>query len=385
MEGLPCRRIESITMSFMFSSSNPASAVQGLLCRALVIFTLLVCLNPAGAQSQGYTDAFNAYQNQKFGEAESIWLGLARDKDVNAQYALGVMHLRGEARKSSPALAFSWFEKAADQGHATAMFNLGVAYWEGSGVNMDRRRALELWEESANKGDSGAQFNLGLAYYIGEEREHDLDLAAQWVGKAAEQNHPEAKRILKAIDAELEAQRAESPMPITTGDPLLANGSDNSATQTADSAAATSAYWRSVERTTSLYDRPGGTVFREIPPGTPLNVLSQDGDWTWVAPPEGLRTWVYAKFIDVSGESGTIQASSVRVRPQPSADNSTSPPLGVYPTGARVKVLRAKGEWVEIRAPESIGAWIKTDDIIQYRDTAENRASDWARAKSAGV
>ena len=78
----------------------------------------------------------------------------------------------------------------------------------------------------------------------------------------------------------------------------------------------TNTYWRSVGRTTSLYDRPGGTVFREIPPGTPLTILSRDGDWVWVTPPDGLRTWVYAKFIDVSGGKGVISATSVRVRPE---------------------------------------------------------------------
>ena len=71
--------------------------------------------------------------------------------------------------------------------------------------------------------------------------------------------------------------------------------------------------------------------------------------------------------------------------PKPSTDDATSPPLGVYPTGAQVEVLGASGEWVEIRAPDSIGAWTRAADVIEYQDTAENRASDWARAKAAGV
>ena len=373
----------------MFSRDHHGFAVSGIVRCALLAIAMFGYLHPALAQSARYTDAFNAYQNQKFAEAEAIWMALAADGDVNAQYALGVMHLRNEAGEPSATSAFAWFEKAADQGHATAMFNLGVAYWEGSGVAMDRSRALALWEQSANKGDSGAQFNLGLAYYIGEEREHDLDLAAEWVGKAAAQNHPEARRILKVINAELEQHDAGAPAPVTTGDSLPAEDTVDTAAATgsndADGKSPTSTYWRSVNRNVSLYDRPGGNVFREIPPGTPLDMLSQDGDWAWVMPPEGLRTWVFAKFIDVSGDHGIINANSVRVRPEPSTDNAVSPPLGVYPTGARVQVLRAKGEWVEIRAPESVGAWIRTEDMIQYQDSAENRATDWARAKAAGV
>ena len=150
----------------------------------------MLSLNPVAAQSSRYAEAFTAYQNQKFNDAESIWLELANAGDVNAQYALGVMHLRQEASDASPAAAFSWFEKAAGQGHATAMFNLGVAYWEGTGVTQNKGQALDLWEQSAQKGDSGAQFNLGLAYYIGEERNPDLAQAAKWIGRAAKQNHP---------------------------------------------------------------------------------------------------------------------------------------------------------------------------------------------------
>ena len=114
------------------------------------------------AQSEEYQKAFSAYQVQDFPNAERIWKSLAEKGDFNAQYALGVMELRGETQNPSNENAFRWFLEAANQGHVTAMFNVGVAFWEGAGTAQDKRMALQWWEQSAEAGDSGAQFNLGL-------------------------------------------------------------------------------------------------------------------------------------------------------------------------------------------------------------------------------
>ena len=168
----------------------------------ILFFLLLVASYQVYGQSDQYKEAYAAYQTQNFEKASSIWTRLAEDGDFNAQYALGVMELRGETETADPKQAFEWFQLAADQGHTTAMFNLGVAYWEGAGVKRDRERALKWWERSANSGESGAQYNLGLAYYIGEEIPADLQRATKWIGMAAEQNHPEAKRMYLALTHE---------------------------------------------------------------------------------------------------------------------------------------------------------------------------------------
>jgi len=365
------------------------------------IFSILFCLTLAAqteAQSSRYEQAFSAYQTQKFSDAEEIWTELANAGDVNAQYALGVMHLRQEASDAAPVAAFSWFEKASEQGHATAMFNLGVAYWEGTGVEQDKGKALSLWEESALKGDSGAQFNLGLAYYIGEERNPDLTEASKWIGLAADQNHPEATRILAVIKSEL-ASSGQSTS--TTAEAAAAN---NDATQiaavssdtgTASSNTANSQsdnaneplkrFWKSVDQETSLYDKTSGTPFRTISPGTPLEIIGQDGGWARVTLPDGLRTWIFKKFIDITDNTGVINADAVRVRPKPSTDNTVSPPIGKYRRGDRVEVINSNDEWVEIRAPKQIGAWLKVEDIVEYKDTESNRERAWQQALSAGM
>ena len=384
--------------------------LASLLSRLLLAaFVCLAILNPANAQSAQYKDAFSAYQIQNFTVAENIWTELADNGNINAQYALGVMHLRQEATDSSPAAAFSWFRKAASLGHATAMFNLGVAYWEGSGVAQDKSQALTLWEQSAEQGDSGAQFNLGLAYYIGEERALNLPEAARWISLAAEQNHPEAKRILKIISAEINRsptlekaavnKASEPPVGTTSDVPVQPSDRENTVVTSIaspatdnkvqspeqESAAEEFEYWKTVDKAIPIFDVPNGVVFRQLPPGTPLELVSQKGDWARITLPAGLRTWIYSKYIDVNGNRGVINADGVRVRPSPSTSNSTSPPLGKYRRGEKVVVLDSKGDWTEIRAPKDIGAWLRTEYMVKYLDTEMNRQQQWTKSSAHGA
>ncbi len=357
----------------------------------LAICTMLFSVGTVVAQSSEYEQAFNAYQNQQFDSAESLWVSLANAGDVNAQYALGVMHLRKEASDSSPVAAFSWFEKAAGQGHATAMFNLGVAYWEGAGVSQDKATAVDLWQEAALKGDSGAQYNLGLAYYIGEEKAVDLDQASKWIALAADQNHPEAKRTLKVISSEREnnAQLVVANASATTSSTIAnASSSETSSEELAavsPSSDTTVQYWRSIDSTISLFSEPSGIPFRDLPPNTPLEVSGQDNGWAKVTMPTGLRTWIYSNFIDVEGSTGVITATDVRIRPSPSTDNNTSPPLGKYRKGDKVEVIDTQGEWTQIRAPKSIGGWLRTEEIEEYSDTSANRNKQWEQARKNGA
>ena len=101
--------------------------------------------------------------------------------------------------------------------------------------------------------------------------------------------------------------------------------------------------------------------------------------------PDGLRTWIFSKFIDIDNNQGVINADAVRIRPKPSTNNSDSPPIGKYQRGDRVEVISTAGEWVEIRAPKKVGAWLKVEDIVEYKDTEANRDRQWQQALAAGM
>ncbi len=390
------------------------------LLKMFVSVLLLVASFTAYPQSDQYKLAFSAYQTQDFISAETIWAGLAEQGNINAQYALGVMQLRGEAVNASPKKALSWFKKAAASGHTTAMFNVGVAYWEGSGVKKNRNKALKWWEKSAVAGDSGAQFNLGLAYYIGEERQADLELAARWIGMAAQQNHPESQRIYNILlqnnpqyaslstpgaddQAAATNQANENSAPENTGQPASTEEIQSASTEEIQSASTEEiqpasteeiqpasteeiqstpvteySYWKTaIEVTLNAQADSSSPLFYGLPQGTPVEVLEEKGGWSRVTLPDGLKMWVFENYLSVNGNKGVITGTGVRVRPIPSTDNTLSPPVGAYRNGDRVTILEHEGQWQMVRAPKHVGGWVKTIQLEKYQDSEENRDELW--------
>lgn len=348
--------------------------------------------NQVLAQSDEYKQAYSAYQTQNFSKADEIWRKLATEGDINAQYALGVMELRGETKNANSVSAFNWFKMAADKGHATAMFNVGVAYWEGSGVEKNRPEALKWWEQSAEAGDSGAQFNLGLAYYIGEEKTTNLPVAAKWISKAVKQNHPEAKKIYDILltenpeiaNLDLAAIQVSTKQSGETGaGNTQADTSDLSQIPVINKK---ETYFKTASDAL-IRTKPGsnGKIFSTLPQDTPVEVISSENNWLKVTLPSGIKTWVFENFILVYGKQGTIQGEGVRVRPHPSTDNENSPPIGAYKNGDSVTVLQKEGQWYQIRAPKHIGGWIPKTKLIEYQDTEVNRNQLWEIALSKGL
>ncbi|MEI7599222.1 MAG: tetratricopeptide repeat protein [Aestuariivirga sp.] len=61
-----------------------------------------------------------------------------------AQYALGVMSIKGEGVKKNPSQGLKWLMAAARKRYAPAEAYLGDLYWSGQIVNADRTRAV-MW------------------------------------------------------------------------------------------------------------------------------------------------------------------------------------------------------------------------------------------------
>jgi hypothetical protein len=62
----------------------------------------------------------------------------------SAQYALGIMNIRGEGVKQNPQQGLKWLIAAARKRHAPSEAYLGDLYWEGKLVRIDRTRAV-MW------------------------------------------------------------------------------------------------------------------------------------------------------------------------------------------------------------------------------------------------
>ena len=73
------------------------------------------------------------------------------------QFNLGRMYYFGEGVKQDYAKALEWFQKAAEQGYATAQNNLGSMYYNGQGVKVNYAKAAEWFQKAAQQCDETAQ------------------------------------------------------------------------------------------------------------------------------------------------------------------------------------------------------------------------------------
>jgi len=102
--------------------------------------------------------------------------GVAEAQAVWAQMLLD----RGE-----PEQGFSWFNKAAAQGHLMALNMVGRCYDLGWGTRVDKARAAECFGVAATRGLDWAMYNYGTALALGEGVAEDKAAALAWFEKAA--------------------------------------------------------------------------------------------------------------------------------------------------------------------------------------------------------
>jgi uncharacterized protein len=100
--------------------------------------------------------------------------------DAVAQFELGKAYESGNGVPQSTDEAAIWYRKAAEQGNPKAESKLGFLYWSGDGVEKDKAEAVQWYRKAARQGDANAMFNLGAAYYDGEGVGLDDTLAYAW-------------------------------------------------------------------------------------------------------------------------------------------------------------------------------------------------------------
>ncbi len=145
--------------------------------------------------------------------------------DAEAQVELGLACRSGKGVDKDPVEAVKWFRKAAQQSHPRGLYHLGFCHYAGVGVKKDKLEAVKWWTKAvvmgddmskqtlgsitgelsdlipeltkqAEGGDADAQFALGICYRDGLGIDKDNAESAKWLGKAADQGHPQAKQSI---------------------------------------------------------------------------------------------------------------------------------------------------------------------------------------------
>ena len=113
-------------------------------------------------------------------------------------------------------------------------------------------------------------------------------------------------------------------------------------------------------------------ILVELSAGSLVKVVAKREPWARVLVPGGFTVWVWADYLDVEGDGGVINASHVRARPMPST-SAQSYPVGQFSKGDEVLVVGSEENWLQVRAPETLGAWIE----LKYLNTMEEVPSEW--------
>jgi len=103
------------------------------------------------------SDANRVYDTGDYEKAAKLYVPLAKQGNVEAQYNLGMMYRAGRGVPRDVKEAGKWYRMAAEQGHPLAQFNLGWMYASGKGVPQDYVRS-RMW------------FDIAIANADGEAR-----------------------------------------------------------------------------------------------------------------------------------------------------------------------------------------------------------------------
>lgn len=151
-------------------------------------------------QASGKLDRIRKEQ-EKFDQlSKKAWSG-----DIDAQYEIGMMYLKGRGVRRSGAQAENWLVKAAEQGDARAITRLGIVKYKGEVGPVDYPQALELFNRVSSS-SALAQYYLGEMYANGAGVAQDYGVAIGWYRQAADGGFDRAQGKIINLEEELRVQ-----------------------------------------------------------------------------------------------------------------------------------------------------------------------------------
>ena len=130
----------------------------------------------------------------------------ANSGDIEAQYEVAMMYLKGRGVRKNSQQARKWLSKAAEQNDARAITRLGIVNYKGEGGSRDYTRALGLFNRVADTSVL-AQYYLGEIYANGAGVEKDYLVAIQWYQKAADGGFDRSLGKIINLEEELRVQK----------------------------------------------------------------------------------------------------------------------------------------------------------------------------------
>ncbi len=148
---------------------------------------------PAAADVKAGVDAWS---RGDYASAIDQWRPLAIAGDADAQFNLAQAYKLGRGVTLDPALAESWFRKAALQGHVQAQDNYGLALFQAN----KKADALPWLEKSVARGEPRTQLVLGTMLFNGDAVPRDYPRAYALMSRASTSGLQSASQTLAQMD-----------------------------------------------------------------------------------------------------------------------------------------------------------------------------------------
>tara|TARA_Y100001973_G_C5113624_1_gene288968 strand:+ start:153 stop:887 length:735 start_codon:yes stop_codon:yes gene_type:complete len=114
--------------------------------------------------------------------------------NINAQYELGIIYLRGKTNINTDyEEAIRWLKEAAEKEHLPSLNELGYLYAKGTPdkkIKPNEQAAIKYWQIAADKGLAEAEYNLANLF---------VNIAIKLWEKSATKGFPKSKYMLSVV------------------------------------------------------------------------------------------------------------------------------------------------------------------------------------------
>lgn len=141
-------------------------------------------------------------QESKFEELKAQ----ADSGDVDAQYEVAMMYLKGRGVATIGSAALRYLQKAADEGDEKAISRLGIISYKGEVGDADYKKALQLFSRVSSTSVL-AQYYLGEMYASGAGVRQNYATAIDWYKKAAEGGFNRASGKIINLEEEIKTEQ----------------------------------------------------------------------------------------------------------------------------------------------------------------------------------
>ncbi|MBN2767808.1 MAG: sel1 repeat family protein [Campylobacterales bacterium] len=131
------------------------------------LFIAIVCVALFG---ESLKEAKALYDQKEYKSAYEIYLKLAKEGNVKAQFNLALMLDFGFGVNKDEKEAMKWYYKAANSHHGPSQYNLAKHYDLDSSTDASAATKAKIWYEKACENEMAkACTNLALLYYNGNK------------------------------------------------------------------------------------------------------------------------------------------------------------------------------------------------------------------------